>query len=80
MRLECGLYLKTLRSSHNKLLEKANVVGACQAATEFSCYSHVPLAAVIVYLLRPEVIGETVLLRDQLESVVKFNGYTEVAE
>jgi hypothetical protein len=78
MKLDCRLYWRTLENARERLLDKAKLRDAREVASEFSCYTHVPLAAVVLYLLRDSVIGETPELRSQFENVVKFNGYEKV--
>ena len=78
MRVDPRVYIATLMASREKLMKKATQFGTSFAATEFSCYTHVPLYAVVSFLMHPDQLGPTDSLVRQMQSLIKFYGYTEV--
>lgn len=78
MKLDCELYANSLWAAKNGLLQKAKLKGPSVTANEMSCYTHIPVVAVVMFLLLPEVLGPSAELEKQLKSLLLFYGYTEI--
>jgi hypothetical protein len=76
-----NLYRRTLDAMKDAIL-KASVLESppYQTLTLLSLGSHVPIAAVIKYAMRPDMHGHLSSLSAYLEKIIAFYGYAEVKE
>lgn len=75
MKIDPNRYIRGLIVIKKKLQDSKNLD---QTISEISCGTHIPLIVVIVYAMRPDVIGETKELLARAESVKRFYKYTEI--
>lgn len=75
MKLDPNPFLSTLQKMKKFILNPDKKLS--KAITETSVSSNVPIAAVILFVMRDDVHGSTPELREHLDVITKFYGYTE---
>lgn len=78
MKVDCRLYVKTLSSARDRLIDKCSREGALRAASSLSCYTHIPLIVVIMFLVKDENLGPTKDLTECLENLKNFYEYDQI--
>lgn len=78
MKVDCRPYLKTLKTARDTLMKKCERQGTINAASSLSCYTHIPLIVIVIFLMKEENIGLTEELSLSFENLVKFYGYDEI--
>lgn len=79
MTLNCTRYQQTMTNCLNTIkrdLDKGD--SPVDIASRLCHLTSVPLAACVMFLMRPEVHGPTEELSDKLKSLVDFYHYTEI--
>lgn len=79
MTLDPNKYRKALDGIRSQLLRNDTATPQWRC-TEASAAYHIPLLAVALYALRPDVVGENAAIRAMVASQIKFYGYNQVEE
>jgi hypothetical protein len=78
MKVDCRPYFKTLKTARNNLIDKCNRQGALNAATSLSCYTHIPLIVIVIFLMQDNNLGPIEELNVSLKNLINFYGYDQI--